>query len=146
MVNENEKQVSSQDEEKSKDDLLLEFLQNEKNKSEEQDKKIEELTSKLSQYQNQNKSKTKNSLDSIKESSKSVGKKTINKLDEKTSGFDGSPISFIRESIKFFYELMQAIKEYVETLQASRKAEKEEAKEQAQNEMNQQGIKNDNGF
>lgn len=146
MVNENEKQASSQDEEKSKDELLLEFLQNEKNKSEEQDKKIEELTSKLSQYQNQNQSKTKNSLDSIKESSKSVGKKTINKLDEKTSGFDGSPISFIRESIKFFYELMQAIKEYVETLQASRKAEKEEAKEQAQNEMNQQGIKNDNGF
>ena len=146
MVNENKKQASSQDEEKSKDELLLEFLQNEKNKSEEQDKKIEELTSKLSQYQNQNQSKTRNSLDSIKESSKSVGKKTINKLDEKTSGFDGSPISFIRESIKFFYELMQAIKEYVETLQASRKAEKEEAKEQAQNEMNQQGIKNDNGF
>ena len=144
MVNENENQTNSQDEEKSKDELLLEFLQNEKNKSEEQDKKIDELTSKLSQYQNQ--SKTKNSLDSIKESSKSVGKKTINKLDEKTSGFDGSPISFIRESIKFFYELMQAIKEYVETLQASRKAEKEEAKEQAQNEMNQQGIKNDNGF
>ena len=144
MVNENENQTNSQDEEKSKDELLLEFLQNEKNRSEEQDKKIDELTSKLSQYQNQ--SITKNSLDSIKESSKSVGKKTINKLDEKTSGFDGSPISFIRESIKFFYELMQAIKEYVETLQASRKAEKEEAKEQAQNEMNQQGIKNDNGF
>lgn len=145
--NQNNQNNQNNDASNETNELLRQLIQ-QNARSDEQQEELERLKQ---QQEEQNHKKSdkeinKNSLEAATSASKSFGKKALSKLDEKTSGFDGSPISFIRACFRTAYELLQAIKEYIDTMRAARKQEREEAEETARQERESESVKNNQDF